>query len=203
MKSRSDWLAVTIGNELAVVEQRKQRRKERRQVLRRRLDRWIPPLYRGAHIRQLSVNLRQRLLATPKEQGILLWGSAGVGKTHAAMALIRWHITRGEAVQRYTHAELILRLRSCFDAEKNEHETIASLTNVPVLVIDDLSAAQMTDYSSMALLHIIDRRIELCKRTIITSNLSPENIEQIFGERMGSRLKTFLTIRLGGKDKRG
>ena len=185
------------------VAQRRQTRKIKQQSLRQHMSRWIPPLYRRAHIRQLSVNLRQRLLGMPKEQGLFLWGPAGVGKTHTAMALIRWHITRGEAVQRFTHAELILRLRSCFNANRNEHETIVSLTNVPVLVIDDLSAAQMTDYSTMALLHIIDRRIELCKRTIITTNLSPENIEQIYGERMGSRLKTFLTIRLGGRDKRG
>ncbi len=191
------------AEDLYAVAQRRQTRKIKQQSLRQHMSRWIPPLYRRAHIRQLSMNLRQRLLATPKEQGILLWGSAGVGKTHAAMALIRWHITRGEAVQRYTHAELILRLRSCFYSGRNEHETIASLTNVPVLVIDDLSAGMQSDYSTMTLLHIIDRRIELCKRTIITTNLSPENIEQIYGERMGSRLKTYLTIRLGGKDKRG
>ena len=138
----------------------------------------------------------------PKEQGLLLWGASGVGKTYTAMALIRWHIMRRNAVQRFTYTELLLKLRSCFNGGGNEQAVIKSLMDVPVLFIDDLAAGSLSDYSTMAVLNIIDGRIEQCRPTIITSNLSPENIEQVFGERLGSRLKTFLALKISGQDKR-
>jgi len=182
--------------------QLRQERRDRRRVLSERLARWMPPLYKKAHIRQLNANLRQRLLTMPKEQGLLLWGASGVGKTHTAMALIRWHITQRNAVQRFTYTELLLKLRACFNGGGNEQAVIKSLMDVPVLFIDDLAAGSLSDYSTMAVLNIIDGRIEQCRPTIITSNLSPESIEQVFGERLGSRLKTFLALKISGQDKR-
>ncbi len=183
-------------------QQRRDKRMERRDKLRKRLSKRIPPIFRKAHVRRLNTNLRRRLLTKPKEQGVLLWGSAGVGKTYTAMALIRWYYTHKINVQRFTHSELLLKLRSCFNGGGNERAIMNLLTETDVLVIDDVAAGSLSDYSTTALLSILDNRLEHCRPTIITTNLSPENLAEAFGERFSSRLKTFLTIKLGGQDKR-
>lgn len=171
-------------------------------MLRERLARRIPPLFRGAHIRQLNSNLRGRLLGKPFEQGLLLWGAAGVGKTHTAMAMIRWYVTRRISVQRVTFAELLLSLRSSFNGSGTERDVIRPLLDAPVLVLDDVAAGSLSDYSTTALLNILDCRIEHCKPTIITTNLSPENLGEAFGQRIASRVETFLSVKLAGRDKR-
>jgi DNA replication protein DnaC len=183
--------------------QRRDRRQERRQVLCERLSRRIPPLFRQAHIRRLNAILRRRLMSKPVSQGLLIWGPAGVGKTYTIMALIRWYVLRGVSVKRVTYAELLLNLRSCFNGGGSEKAIMNSLLGASVLFIDDLAAGSLTDYSTTALLNILDTRLEKCKPTIITTNLSPESLSDAFGERLSSRLKTFMTIKLGGQDKRG
>jgi DNA replication protein DnaC len=49
---------------------------------------------------------------------------------------------------------------------------------------------------------IIDKRIELGKPTVVTSNLSLSQISQLIDDRLASRLASFELIEMKGEDKR-
>ena len=185
-----------------VRKQRRQDRQEKRSKWRKAFDRTIPRLFHPAHIRRLNHQLRDMLLSKPFQQGTLIWGPVGVGKTFAASALARLYITQGRWVQRITFRDLLLSLRATYGRGVTEREVYEPLLGASTLIIEDVAASKSTDFSADVMLHILDSRMERCKPTVITSNLSPENLSKAFGQRVGSRLKTFLIVRLGGRDQR-
>jgi len=162
----------------------------------------IPPLYKKAKISFLNKKLCSAIRTKQKEKGLLLWGPVGSGKTWAACALWRDYLASGKSVERRTYRELLIEIRGSFVRNEDEAVAIKQFLFCDVLIIEDLAACKNTEFAIDTILHIIDHRIEHLRPTIITSNLSPENIERVFGERLGSRLKTFLTLKIGGEDKR-
>ena len=75
--------------------------------------------------------------------------------------------------------------------------------NVGLLVLDDLGAEKTSDWSRQVFYLLLDRRYREMKQTIITTNLSLEQIAETFDDRVASRLcEMGVTIELKGKDKR-
>lgn len=162
----------------------------------------IPPLYRDASMDDLSPALREHIAKRRPEQGLLLWGPTGSGKTHTIMAMVRESIDADRQPIRKTYREMLMKIKAGFDHNVPEEDIIRNFVRTEFMVIDDLAACKVTEYGADTVLFIIDSRIEMQRPTIITSNLSPEGIQQQFGDRLTSRLQTFLVIKIGGKDKR-
>ena len=73
----------------------------------------------------------------------------------------------------------------------------------PLLVIDDLVAEKVTDWSRAVLFSVLNDRINNKMPTIVTSNLTPAEISEVLGERIGSRLAgDFLQVEIKGEDRR-
>ena len=182
--------------------QRREARQRKRDKIRQSIERTIPPLFRKARICSLNKNLKKMLLEKPFNQGLLLWGPVGRGKTHTAAALARMYIAKGNTVKRISFKDLLLSLRNTFEGAGTEQGIFKPLLDAGVLILEDCAAGKQSEFTTDTLLHVLDNRLEHCKPTIITSNLSPENLEKAFGQRVGSRLHTFMIIRLAGEDKR-
>ncbi len=155
----------------------------------RKLARWnIPPLYRRCTFEnyQDSPNLVASIREYADEgDSILMTGRTGRGKTHMAVAALR-HI--GEKNSQYLHAtDFLVRLRNAA-ANHGDHALLKSYTDYSVLVLDDFGAEKMSEYSSQMILLLIEARMANLKRTIITTNLSLEQIAEAFDERIVSRL---------------
>lgn len=191
------------------------RRRTYAAAMRRRIERAIPDVFRQARWGQLANRLRAVLASRRPGQGILLWGPAGSGKSHALAALARHTIiatiaTRGEIrVERVAFEGLTLAIRSCYGSEssRSEEDILRPLIESDLLVIEDLgtsasSGAVATDFRLQKIVHLIDTRMEHCRPTFITSNLSVESLERMFDERLASRLHTFKVIELAGRDRR-
>lgn len=184
-------------------ETRRERRRHKASVLRRKIEHTIPPLYREATLRTLNPRTVNRILRDkPFWQGLFLYGPVGVGKTWAAMALARYYVACGKTVRRYTYREMLLMIRGAFARNTSELEAMRPLLSADVLIIDDLAACKTTEFAMDVVLHVIDHRIEQCRPTVITSNLSMDEIHRDFGDRLKSRLKTFRRLHVGGRDKR-
>lgn len=181
-------------------------------ALRRRIDAAVPAGFRHARLRGLPENLRRALLSRRREQGLLLWGGVGTGKTHAVAAIVRAAVlqTRGEIrVERAVYDRLILDLRDCFKpgATKSELDVLRPYLAADILWLDDLGASESlvgaaTDFQVRTVQTLLDDRMEQARPTFVTTNLSPENVRRVFDERIASRLQTFKIVELRGVDRR-
>lgn len=187
--------------------QRREARRVKQETYRKKIGRSIPPLFAKAHIRHIPEHLRSLLFQRSPEQGLLLWGPVGAGKSYALAALARYYAIRGLSVRRITYRELCLKLRASFvDKSTSEADILRPYFNAHILIIDDIGTAHTggteSDYSQEVLLHIVDTRIENMRPTFLSSNLSIENIEAAFGQGTGSRLHSFMILRINGEDRR-
>lgn len=197
---RADSARLTDGQ--IVAWQRRQARIEKRDKLRGRVERVIPPLFRKARLCTLNQRLRSLVLAKPYRQGLVLWGGVGVGKSHTGTAVIRPYIAAGANVKRLTFKDLLTALQGTFDGSGTQQRVYQPLLDAHVLLLEDVATGKQSEFAAEALWYVIDTRLEQCRPTIITTNLSPEALEQAFGQRISSRLQTFLIVKLGGTDKR-
>lgn len=136
----------------------------------------------------------------PKEN-YYLWGTAGVGKTHAAVAIARkvpsaW-VLRMSRISRW--------LRS-IDDPLQEGRVMRQLSDM-TLVLDDLGAEKMTEFLQNALFEVLDRRWQNKQGgLIITANMDVAKLGAIVGDRIASRIvglvgaRNILEVR--GKDWR-
>ena len=85
---------------------------------------------------------------------------------------------------------------------ESEDEIISRYSEIPVLVLDDLGAEKVSEFAITTLYIILDRRIRECRKTIITTNLSKEEIDATFGARIASRLGGMENIKINMPDYR-
>ena len=131
-------------------------------------------------------------------------GTFGCGKTHLSIGICRELILSEKiySARFTTGAELLLKIRSGFSDNKPEEQTIDEFTKTDFLFIDDLGAEKTTEWSKQTLYLIIDRRDRDLKTTIITSNLSLEEIEENISGRIASRIANSVVINVNLPDYR-
>ena len=77
------------------------------------------------------------------------------------------------------------------------------LYNCELLVIDDLGTERFNSFVASELFSCINERDNRKKSTIITTNLSLENLQSIYSERIFSRVTSnFKLLKLSGQDIR-
>ncbi len=134
--------------------------------------------------------------------GILFTGGTGLGKTHLSAAIANAVASKGMSVI-YESAQQIfdtcdaVRFNRLDISERKKYE------NCTLLVIDDLGAECITQYSASSISSLIDLRIVNGRKTIISTNLTLDKIKKTYGERTYSRLLgEFRVLRFTGKDIR-
>ena len=134
-------------------------------------------------------------------QHVVLRGNTGCGKTHLAVAMIQGRNTL--ETRFITVPDLLLKIRASFhDGSESEDEIIRKYSEIPILVLDDLGAEKVSEFAITTLYIILDRRIRECRKTIITTNLSKEEIDETFGARIASRLSGMENIKINMPDYR-
>lgn len=124
-------------------------------------------------------------------------GKTGSGKTHLACAILADLFYRGKIADKkgtikrqdfITAPELLLKIKHTFDGHGDEAELISWYSFGDLLVLDDFGAEKASDWSNNVLYVILNRRYRNCLPTIITSNLSPQEVENEHGARIASRI---------------
>ncbi|MCH5184031.1 MAG: ATP-binding protein [Oscillospiraceae bacterium] len=157
---------------------------------------------------QVCKDFIERFRANRKTAGIYFIGGVGSGKTFLAAAVAgqvmdEWHIPAWEAERvadgnppRYAPVkfagtvELLERLkRSYTGKDEGEKDLLESLKRAPLLILDDLGAEKVTEWSRERLFEIIDYRYNEELPLLVTTNLKPEVLRAQLGERICDRLK--------------
>ena len=139
----------------------------------------------------------------PKDaRNLLLSGGTGLGKTHLSLAIAREVINKGYQVL-YNSAQNFLSSVQQETFGKVPPGALENLLSCDLLIIDDLGVEFSTQFSISAIYNIINTRSINKRRTIINTNLSLEEVEEKYGERIFSRLVgCYDWLRFVGKDIR-
>jgi len=139
----------------------------------------LPPLYKGAEVGDFEYGalnrwngseyiacdsdyIRAFVAAGPRD--VLIQGEPGRGKSHLAAALAAQWFSYWIRLTSY-----LAKIRSSFRGQINEEALVHDWGGREVLVIDDITAANTTDFSVSATLDLISERIENENPTIVTT----------------------------------
>ena len=115
-----------------------------------------------------------------QHEDVLLLGNAGVGKSHLAQAIGMAAIHSGFRVL-YREAHVLFEELLLAQATGDRPATIATFSEIPLLIIDDLGMRKLPATAAEDLLEIVMRRYERAS-TILTSNRPLEDWPKLFGD---------------------
>lgn len=136
-----------------------------------------------------------------KMQNMLLYGPTGTGKTFLCNCIAGALMKEGWAVVYMTAAEYF-RLMADMAFGRSEQTVEGLMDSTDLLIIDDLGTEIETTANVSLMEETIDRRFRKKQSTVISTNLTPEDIRHRYIERIGSRLLCYQTLPFGGDDLR-
>lgn len=146
-----------------------------------------------------------------KFRNLFITGAPGVGKTYHAKEILQSNIddynARVESFSSVKGAD-VFKLKNCSELmflarrPKMGEDLYYECIKLRGLVLDDLGIGKRSDFIPDIIYLIIDKRIEMNRPTIVTSNLSLTDISEIIDDRLASRLSGFEYLKIEGEDKR-
>lgn len=147
----------------------------------------------------------------PNQKNLFFSGRTGVGKTFLSFCIARELINQGRTVL-YLTAPMLFDIiteykMKAFKEDNYNDDRYQSIFSVELLIIDDLGTEPLTDARYAELLNILNTRqahnsTSACK-TIISTNISPKKLFELYSERVASRINgLFDRLLLAGKDIR-
>ncbi len=120
-------------------------------------------------------------------QNVIMFGGTGLGKTHLSSAVARRLIERGYDVQYVSAIKLISdfeheRFKGGSDGETDRYY------DCDLLIVDDLGCEMSNQFTVSCLYDIINMRINKKKSTIVSTNLTPNDLRAKYWDRITSRL---------------
>lgn len=140
-------------------------------------------------------------------QNLLLYGNTGVGKTFLTHCIAKELLSQSYTVVYLTSIGLFDILeKNKFDRELSSLEkstTVSYIMNCDLLILDDLGTELTNSFTTSQLYQVIDSRLVHKKSTIISTNLSFDDLREQYSERIFSRLTSGYTLlKVTGEDIR-
>lgn len=143
---------------------------------------------------------------TRSGRNLILCGSPGTGKTQAAVLLVRAAIEAGHTAAFANIGRVGMAIRAGYDQEGGvtEADEVERLESVDLLVLDDIGVGEAGDakIERRLLYFIADSRHNARKPTIITSNLTAQEVRDFVGDRVMNRLMPVDILVFEGKNFR-
>ena len=140
------------------------------------------------------------------DMNLLLYGPTGLGKTFLSHAVAAELMAAGKSVV-YETAFGMVRIfeEKTFNRDATDEIKMAydSLFTADLLIIDDLGAELNNSFTNSQLFNIVNSRMIDGKKMIINTNLTPNELSAVYGDRIFSRIfHKFVPMAFFGKDLR-
>ncbi len=140
-----------------------------------------------------------------KKPSLLLYGQTGVGKTFLSNCIAKGVLDQYMSVVYLTATQLfdIFSQDTFGDRDLEEEPLSPFILDCDLLIIDDLGTELTNSFTNSKLFYCINERLLRKVGTIISTNLSMNDLRDTYSERVVSRIVgNYETIRLPGEDIR-
>lgn len=140
-----------------------------------------------------------------KSPSLFMHGATGLGKTHLSLSIANIVTEKGMGVIYSSAPNLFGELeREHFSRQNpNERTFEKELLETDLLIIDDLGVEFSTQFTVSCVYNIINSRILSGKPTIISTNLTPSELEDKYTQRITSRIiGSYISLKFIGRDIR-
>ena len=141
------------------------------------------------------------------EKSMIFYGATGLGKTFLCLCIAGRLINKKKNVIYDSAIGLFEKLSQyVFSSDKSDSESAMfySLVNkCDLLIIDDLGTEMTNNFVKQELFEIVNQRIISNKKTIISTNLNMDEMQERYEQRIFSRFSSdYSMYRFVGKDVR-
>ena len=142
----------------------------------------------------------------PHSESLMLFGNAGLGKTHAALAIAGIVLEKGYDVIYVSSPDFFSKLEGLhFGADPaGEEETLMqTAAGADLLILDDLGSEFNSAFLISSLYSLLNNRLGAKLPTIVTTNITDGALlEKLYTEKISSRLSAFVPCLFAGDDIR-
>lgn len=134
---------------------------------------------------------------------LIMQGGTGLGKTHISLSIANTAIQKGFGVVYCSVNNIITKLEREHFGRSDNSNTDRLLLDCDLLILDDLGTEFKSAFSSAEIYNIVNTRLMTQKPTIISTNLSMQELQERYTERFASRIMgNYVRVMFCGRDNR-
>ena len=139
-----------------------------------------------------------------ENESLMLVGNAGLGKTHAALAIAGIVLDKGYDVIYVSSPDFFGKMEaSHFDPSGDADTLLRTAATADLLILDDLGTEFVTPYFITTFYSLLNNRLGAGLPTIVTTNITDGSLlEKRYTEKISSRLSAFVPFNFVGEDIR-
>jgi len=158
------------------------------------------------YMRQLLLGLKDYAedFSPAENESLMLVGNAGLGKTHAALAIAGIVLDKGYDVLYVSSPDFFGKMEaSRFDPSGDADTLLRTAATADLLILDDLGTEFVTPYFITTFYSLLNNRLGADLPTIVTTNITDGSLlEKRYTEKISSRLSAFVPFHFMGEDIR-
>ena len=137
-------------------------------------------------------------------ESLMLFGNAGLGKTHAALAIAGIVLQKDFDVIYVSSPDFFGKLENArFDSSEDAETLLRTASAADLLILDDLGTEFVTPYFITTFYSLLNNRLGAGLPTIVTTNIADGSLlEKRYTEKISSRLSSFVPCLFAGEDIR-
>lgn len=128
-------------------------------------------------------------------KSVLFFGGTGLGKTHLSLAIASAALEKGMGAVYSPAQNLLQKLEKEHFSYNSETPILDDVMDCDILIMDDLGTEFSTSFSQSLIYNIINTRLLSGKPTVISTNLTLEELADRYTPRVASRIIGCYTIK--------